>query len=150
MMHNFIKYFWVALPFLMTVVLWRLSVPWLNPGGILAIIPMFYCSFISARPYFVPFSILFCFLMDYSFGTVFIWTLCYCVYYAVMNIQNVIDLTHTKENGLFAFMVFLGIVISLISVQSINLLNFISGVLTFSITCAFYIPLVRLIQGVQK
>ena len=145
-----IKFLRDSFPFLITLVLWRLSVSWINPAGLLAIIPIFYCSFIDVRPFFIPFAILFCFLLDYSFGTVFIWTLCYCLYYAIMNIQTVIDLTHTKENGLFAFMVFLGIILFLISIQSISLLNFALGILTFIITCAFYITITKLIQVVKK
>lgn len=146
MKYNIIKFLRCAMPFLLTLVLWRLAIPWINPGGALAIIPIFYCSFISVRPYFMPFAILFCFLLDYSFGTVFIWTLCYCTYYAVMNIQTMLDLTHTKRDGLFAFMVFLGAVIFLISIQSINWLNFIVAGLTFIIICAFYMPITKLIQ----
>jgi hypothetical protein len=150
MRRNIIKFLRNAFPFLITVALWRLALPWVNPAGLLAIIPIFYCSFISVRPYFVPFAILFCFLLDYSFGTVFVWTLCYCTYYAAMNIQTILDLTHTKENGLFAFMVFFGAVIFLISIQDLNLLNFGAGILTFIITCALYIPITKLIRVVKN
>ena len=109
MKQNIIKYLQIAFPFLITIALWRLSNPWINPAGVLAMIPIFYCSFIRPVPYFTAFAILFCFLIDYNFDTVIFWTTLYCTYYAVMNIQTIIDLTHTKRYGLCAFMIFFGI-----------------------------------------
>ncbi|MBQ7185813.1 MAG: hypothetical protein IJR92_03340, partial [Alphaproteobacteria bacterium] len=80
MKRKFIKIFTILFPFLITVILWRLSTPWVNPAGVLAIIPIFYCSFIRPVSYFTFFSILFCFLIDYKFGTLFMWTIFYCMY----------------------------------------------------------------------
>ena len=44
MKQNIIKYLQIAFPFLITIALWRLSNPWINPAGVLAMIPIFYCS----------------------------------------------------------------------------------------------------------
>ena len=41
MNRDIIKFFRTAAPFLITVVLWRLALPWVNPAGILAIILLF-------------------------------------------------------------------------------------------------------------
>ena len=136
-------------PFLFTVALWRLSVPWLNPAGVLAIIPIYYCSFIKPVPYFTPFAILFCFLLDYKFDTLFVWTICYCVYYATMNIQNFLDLTHTKKNGIYAFMLFCGAIIFFITIGHISLLNLLSGMVMFLITTIMYIPITILVEAAQ-
>ena len=38
-----VKYLRLLFPFIITIALWRISVPWINPAGILAIIPIFYC-----------------------------------------------------------------------------------------------------------
>ena len=44
--YKIIKFLRDAFPFIAVIVLWRLSVAFWNPAGILAIIPIFYCSFV--------------------------------------------------------------------------------------------------------
>lgn len=144
-----IKYLRLLSPFLITIALWRLSVPWINPAGVLAIIPIFYCSFIRPVPYFVPFAILICFLTDYKFNTVLMWTVFYCAFYAVMNIQTFLDLTHTKKNGVYAFMGFVGAIIFFMIVTHLNFMNLLSGILMFTILTLMYIPIITTIQVVQ-
>ena len=148
MKQTIFQYLRMIFPFLITVMLWRLSVPWLNPAGILAIIPIFYCSFIKPVPYFTAFAILFCFLIDYNFDTVMFWTILYCTYYAVMNIQTILDLTHTKKNGVYAFMVFFGIASLTMMFWYLNWIGFFGGISMFIITTLLYIPLTRLIKVV--
>lgn len=145
-----IKYLRLLSPFLITIALWRLSVPWINPAGVLAIIPIFYCSFIRPVPYFVPFAILICFLIDYKFNTVLMWTVFYCAFYAVMNIQTFLDLTHTKKNGVYAFMWFVGAIISFMIVTHLSFMNLLSGILIFAILTLMYIPIITTIQVVQN
>lgn len=148
MKQTIIKYLQIMFPFLLTIALWRLSNPWINPAGVLAIIPIFYCSFIKPIPYFTAFAILFCFLIDYNFDTVVFWTLLYCAYYAVMNIQTVIDLTHTKKYGLYAFMVFFGIASVSMIIWNLGWFGLLFGLLMFIVTCAVYIPIAYLIKVV--
>ena len=148
MKQTIIKYLQIMFPFLLTIALWRLSNPWINPAGVLAIIPIFYCSFIKPVPYFTVFAILFCFLIDYNFDTVVFWTLLYCAYYAVMNIQTVIDLTHTKKYGLYAFMVFFGIASVSMIIWNLGWFGLLFGLLMFIVTCAVYIPIAYLIKVV--
>ena len=150
MKQQIIKFFQVSFPFLITVALWRLSVPWINPGGILAIIPIFYCSFIKPVPYFTPFGILFCFMIDYKFNTLLMWTVFYCMFYVVMNLQTFIDLTHTTKNGIYAFMGFVGTVILMLAATHLSLSNIVSGTLMFLILVAMYIPIITTIQAVQN
>lgn len=148
MRQNIIKYLQIAFPFLITIALWRLSNPWINPAGVLAIIPIFYCSFIKPVPYFTTFAILFCFLIDYNFDTVIFWTALYCAYYAIMNIQTIIDLTHTKKYGLYAFMIFFGIASLSMIFWYLSWTSLGLGILMFIVTCAAYIPVAFLTKVV--
>lgn len=148
MKQNIIKYLQIAFPFLITIALWRLSNPWINPAGVLAMIPIFYCSFIKPVPYFTAFAILFCFLIDYNFDTVIFWTILYCAYYAIVNIQTIIDLTHTKKYGIYAFMIFFGIASLSMIFWYLSWTSLGLGILMFIVTCAAYIPVAFLTKVV--
>lgn len=150
MRKDIVKFLCKIFPFLFTIALWRLSVPWLNPAGILAVVPIYYCSFIKPVPYFMPFAILFCFLIDYKFNTLLTWTTWYCFYYAVMNIQSFIDLTHTNKNGIYAFMLFFGSVLFFMVIANFGLSNLLFGVMMFLITSIMYIPITVLIEATQN
>lgn len=138
-----------AFPFLITLVLWRLSVPYLNPAGVLAIIPIFYYSFIKPTPYFLGFALLFCFLIDYKFDTVFIWTIFYGIYYTVANIQTFIDLTHANKNGLYAFLIFIAPVILFIMLSHIGWTSIFLSLLMFITLALMYIPVTLFIKAVN-
>lgn len=150
MKQTIIRYLRIAFPFLVTIALWRLSCPWLNPAGILCIIPIFYCSFIKPVPWFAPFALLMCFLLDYKFGSVFMWTMYYCFIYAIMNLQTVVDLTHTKNSGVYAFMAFLSPIILFVIAQHINWINLLYGIVVFTIVSVMYIPMVVTLGVVQN
>lgn len=150
MKQDIIKYFRILFPFLITIALWRLSAPWLNPGGVLAIIPIYYYSFIKPVPYFTPFAILFCFLIDYNFDTVMFWTFLYCAYYATMNIQTIIDLTHAKKHGLYAFMIFFGIASLSMIIWYLNWVGILRGLVMFTITSLLYIPIILVTKAVAN
>ena len=150
MKQKIIKYLQIAFPFLLTIALWRLSCPWVNPAGVLCIIPIFYCSFIRPVRYFSPFALLMCFLLDYKFGGNFMWTIYYCLCYMILNLQTAIDLTHTKKSGVYAFMIFFGIIILFMFLQHINLVNLFYAVVVFAITSILYIPMVVTIRAVQN
>ena len=150
MKQNIIRFLRDAYPFVLTIALWRLACSWLNPGGILAIIPIYYCSFVRPTRYFLTLSVIFCFLLDYKLDTVFMVTLVYCLYYSVMNIQTVVDLTHTNRDGLFAFMVFFGVIVGLLIIQDINILNLCGGVFVFAVACALYTPIIKTITAVKN
>lgn len=149
MKHQIIKSLQVLFPFLVTIGLWRLSVPWINPAGILAIIPIFYCSFIRPVPYFAPFAILVCFLIDYKFNTLLIWTIFYCMFYVVINLQTFLDLTHTNHDGIYPFTGFVGTVILLLVMSHLSFTNLLSGIVTFLILGIMYIPITTTVQAVQ-
>lgn len=140
----------ISFPFLLTIALWRLSTPWINPAGILAIIPIFYCSIIKQTPYFVPFAILFCFFIDYKFDTMMIWTIFFCLFYSVAGFQSIIDFSHTAKNGVYAFMVFIGTVIIFITMYNINVESIFSAVMMFILTSTLYIPITMIIARVKN
>lgn len=140
----------VSFPFFLTIALWRLSAPWLNPAGVLAIIPIFYCSIIKQTPYFVPFAILFCFLIDYKFDSLMIWTIFFCLFYSIAGFQTIIDFTHTAKNGLYAFMMFVGAVIVFMTLDNINSMSIIRGLAMFGLTSVLYVPITAIITRVKN
>ncbi len=150
MKQKIITYLKFAFPFLITVALWRLSCPWINPAGILCIIPIFYCSFIRPTPYFAPFALIMCFLLDYKFSSSFMWTIYYCVFYTIVNLQTMVDLTHTKKSGVYAFISFISPVILFMILQQINFINILYSIVIFIVTCTIYIPTVVTMRAVQN
>lgn len=137
------------MPFLLTLGLWRLSVAFWNPAGILALIPIFYYSFINKKPGFSVYALLFCFLLDYNFNTLLFWTSLYCFTYAVIGFQNFIDLSKLEKNGTHAFMIFLGTGIFLLTCINLNLSNLIRSVWLFAWVTTLYIPTTALIKKVS-
>ncbi|MBR0212759.1 MAG: hypothetical protein IJQ55_04085, partial [Alphaproteobacteria bacterium] len=98
-----------ALPFLMTLFLWRMSVYFWNPAGILALIPIFYYTFVRHIHGFTFFGLLFCFLIDYRCDLPLLWTILFCLFYTINGFQNYIDMQNADNNALKIFMTFVGI-----------------------------------------
>lgn len=139
-----------AFPFLLTVGLWRLSTPFWNPAGILAIIPIFYCSFIKPIDFFVLFSMFICLIIDYKFGTVCFWLAMYCLFYTVNKFQNKIDITHTQQDGLFTFLIFFGFCILIQTVAHFTWLNLVRGLWVIIWGTIVYVPTVKSIKRIYK
>lgn len=138
-----------AFPFLITVGLWRLSSPWWNPAGVLAIIPVFFCTFVRPTPWFVVFSLLMCMLLDYNFETVCFWTAVYCLAYSVNGFQNLIDIKRMDFDGIFAFMVFFGLAVLIQTCANFTWVNLVRGVWMFSWASILYTPITKLIKKVH-
>ena len=139
-----------SFPYLLVLFLWRLSVPIFNPAGILALIPIFYCAFIRPVPWFMPYSLLFCFLIDYRAGTVLFWTAMLCVFYAAYGFQNFLDLSKSQRNGIAAFSVFAGLGFIILLMRDLTWAN-LARTIWISIWCAaLYIPITVLIRRVQN
>lgn len=145
-----IDFFRSAFPFLLTVGLWRLSVPFWNPAGILAIIPIFFCSFIKPVNFFGIFSMIMCLVIDYKFGTVCFWLAMYCLFYTINNFQNIIDITHARNDGLFVFMLFFGICIFMQVLTDLTWLNLIRGIWIVLWSMIVYFPTVISIKKVYN
>ena len=148
MKHKIIKFLRDAFPFIAVIVLWRLSIAFWNPAGILAIIPIFYCSFVRPVPWFAPFAILFCFLIDYRFDTLVYWTAMYCIFYAANWFQTVFDLTRVYKNSLYVFMIFFGISTFILTMMDFNISNLMRAAWLFAWVSTLYIPITALIKKV--
>lgn len=143
-MNRIIKFLKAAFPYIAVLLLWRLSTPFWNPGGILAIIPIFYYSFIRPTPWFVPFAALFCFLIDYRFDTLLFWTALYCLFYAINGFQNFVDLTRQKSDGILVFMGFFGAGIVILCLTGWTFSNIPRAVWLFLWATVLYIPFAAL------
>ena len=150
MKYNIIKSLRILFPFLLTVGLWRLSDNFWNPAGILAIIPIFFCSFVKHVAWFPIFSVFMCFVIDYKFETVCFWLAMYCLFYAINSFQNIIDITRIEANGFIAFVVFLTINVLLQILANFTGITILGGIWMIIWTSALYVPITTLIQRVQN
>lgn len=150
MKKNPIDFLRTSFPFLLTIGLWRLSMPFWNPGGILAIIPIFFCSFVKPVKWFGLFSVLMCLCLDYNFETVCFWIAMYCLFYAINGFQSIVDIARMDKNGLPAFMVFLGTTILIQVFVNLSLTSFGRGIWMFIFVCALYMPITLMIKRVQN
>lgn len=140
-MNNVIYILKHIMPFLMTLFLWRLSVYFWNPAGILALIPVFYYTFVRPINYFAIFSFFICFLIDYRCNLPLFWTSLFCLFYAISGFQNYIDLQHTNNNAVYAFMTFTGIGIFLLIISGFSWTNLINNLWLFLWMSILYIPI---------
>ena len=124
--------------------LWRLSVFFWNPAGILALIPIFYYTFVKPVKYFSIFGLIFCFLIDYRCNLPLFWTTLYCLFYAINGFQNYTDLTHLDNKALYIFMIFIGIGIFLLTLSNFTWKNFINNLWLFIWLSVLYIPITNL------
>ncbi|HNY25159.1 MAG TPA: hypothetical protein PKJ33_01245 [Alphaproteobacteria bacterium] len=150
MMKKIAAYFKSAFPFLSVLVLWHLSVPFWNPGGLLALIPIFYYSFIKPTDWFVPFSILFCFLIDYKFDTVLFWTFMYCLFYAANGLQNFVDLARQKNDGILVLVGYVSIASLILIIFNWSFTGFIRAIWFILWITALYIPFVAIAKRVDN
>ncbi len=140
MMQKTVDFLRRAFPFLAVLFLWRMSIGFWNPSGILAIIPIFYFSFVKPIPWFAPYSVLFCFLIDYGFETTMYWTAMYCVFYAINGFQTFIDLTRAPRDALYVFMIFFGVCVCLLIITNLNWTVLARGAWIFAWATILYTP----------
>lgn len=150
MKENIIKSLRALFPFLSVIFLWRLNIPFWNPGGILAIIPIFYCTFIKPVPWFMPFGLIFSFLIDYNLGALCYWTCIYCLCYALNGFQTFIDLQHRDFNSVDMFTIYIGLGLVFFIVPNLNWTIFGRTLWLFIYTTLLYMPITRLIDRVQN
>ncbi len=150
MKQNVIKFLCAAFPYLMVVGLWRLSMPFWNPGGILALIPIFFCTFVQPRPYFAALSVLICFLIDYQFNTTLYWTAIFCIVYAINGFQTYVDMTRADRNGIAVFAFVFAISILIHTMTHMDFSNAGRALWIIIWATILYIPITELIRGVDK
>lgn len=140
-MYKIIPFLKQIMPFLMTLFLWRLSVYFWNPAGILCLIPIFYYTFVRPIDWFAIFGLIFCFLIDYRCNLPLFWTSIFCLFYAINGFQNYIDMQHTDNNALYMFMLFIGIGIFLLMFYGFSWTNLINNLWLFIWLSILYIPI---------
>ena len=150
MKENIINFLRAAFPFLSVVFLWRLNIPFWNPGGFLAIIPIFYCTFIRPVSWFMPFGLLFCFLLDYNLGSLCYWTAIYCLCYALNGFQSFIDFEHRDFNSIDMFVMYIGLGLLFFELSHLNWTILGRTFWLFIWTTILYLPITRLIEGVHN
>ncbi len=139
-----------AFPFLLTVGLWRLAMPIWNPGGMLAIIPIFYCSFVRPIDWFPMLSVIFCFLIDYNAGTLFFWTALYCLVYAINGFQNYVDVVRAPHRGIWLFTAYVAIGILVLFFRHMSFATLARALWLIIWLCALYTPITVLIDGARN
>lgn len=148
MKNNIINFLRAVFPFLLTIGLWRLTNPLLNPAGVLAIIPIFIYTFVRPTNWFVLFSMLMCVCLDYNFETVCFWLALYCFFYSINTFQNYIDIPRMDNYGMFAFLVFFAIAIFIQMIINFSPMNFLRGGWMLILGTVMYIPIAKLVQKV--
>lgn len=149
-MKKFIEILRAAFPFLAVLLLWRLSIPMWNPAGMLALIPIFYYSFVRTTNWFTPFAALFCFLIDYKSDTVLFWTCIYCLFYAVNGFQNFIDLTRQRDDGWMIFMGYIGVPALILAIAGFSWTGLWRAIWLFCWLSILYIPFVALARRIDN
>ena len=138
------------LPFIVTIVLWRAGTTFWNPAGILAIIPIFYCSFVRPTDWFAPFAIFMCFVIDYSADTRLYWTALYLLVYAISRIQTYIDLTNLDQDSHKAFMLFFGVATGILVFLHPTGMNILRGLWLFAWASTLYVPITEILKRVRE
>ena len=150
MKYKLLNFLRVATPWLTVLILWRLSVSFWNPGGMLALIPIFYCSFVRPVSYFAPFALLFCFLIDYKCETLVFWTSLYCLFYATNGFQTFFDVTKIDKNAIHVFMIFLFFGLIILLVSNFTFYGLLETVWFGCWESVIYIPVTELIKRATK
>ena len=150
MKENIVKSLRAIFPFLSVIFLWRLAIPFWNPGGILALIPIFFCTFIRPVPWFMPFGLVFCFLLDYNMGLLCYWTAIYCLCYALNGFQTFIDFKHRDFNSIDMFMIYIGIGLFISEIAHINWTTLGRTIWIFIWLTILYIPIIQIINRVHN
>lgn len=149
-MNKFIKILNDAIPFLITIFLWRLSVAWWNPAGILALIPIFYYTFVKPINWFVLFGAIFCFLIDYRCNLPLFWTSLFILFYAINGFQNYIDAQHMENNAVYLFMLFIGIGIFVLIISKPSWIGLINNLWLFIWLSVLYLPITAIDKRIKK
>lgn len=146
---DILKFLRRATPFLLVIALWRLVMPIWNPSGVLALIPIFYCSFVRPTPWFPLVSVIFCFLIDYNSNTTLFWTALYCFTYAVNGFQGYVDLTRASDRAFVPFVVFFGVGTLLLFCSHMGWANLGRDIWMFVWVAALYTPITAVIERAQ-
>ena len=140
-MDKVLFYFQKSWPFLIALILWRLNAYFWNPAGILALIPIFYYTFVKPVKWFVIFGLFLCFLIDYRANLPLFWTSMFCLFYAVNGFQSYVDIPHIDKIAILAFILFSGVGIFILMFSKFTWTNFINNLWLFVWLNFLYIPI---------
>jgi hypothetical protein len=143
----FLRKIW---PFLITLILWRLSTSFWNPAGILALTTVFFYSFVKPIDWFPLFGLLICFLIDYRCNLPLFWTIMYCLFYAVNGFQNYIDTTHLSNNALYLFVGFIGFGFFILMFSVLTWAGVLNNLWLFMWLSILYVPITALDKWIRK
>lgn len=149
MIRNILSWLCDISPFLAVIILWRLQMPVFNPAGILAIIPMFYYSFVRPINWMPLMSIIFCFLIDYNMDTKLYWVGVYLVAYAINGFQYFIDLPRADKNAIVPFTIFFGAVMFVLMIANLSWIVIGRGIWMFIWITALYFPITKLLNRIH-
>ena len=74
----------------------------------------------------------------------------YCLFFSINSFQAYIDITRMDNFGLLAFMVFFGLAVLIQTFANFSFVNIARGMWIFTVACAVYIPIAKLIQRVEN
>lgn len=134
-------------PFAVTILLWRMSAPIWNPCGVLALIPIFYYSFVRPRNEFLPMAIIGCLLLDYNFDTMLFWTMLFCAAYAANYFQTALRAAVQTNGGLYGFASFAGTGLFILGIGTWTLVSIGTAILTLVISTTAYWIWGRVVTG---
>lgn len=137
-------------PFFITLFLWRLSIYFWNPAGILCLIPVFYYTFVRPIKNFAIFGLLFCFLIDYRGDLALFWTCLFCLLYAINGFQKYIDFQNTNNNAIYLFMSFIGVGFFLLTIYGFSWINFINNLWLFLWLSVLYTPITAIDNWIKS
>lgn len=139
-----------TMPFLMTLILWRLSAYFWNPAGILCLIPIFYYTFVRPIKGFSLFAVLFCFLVDYRCNLPLFWTCLFCLFYAANSFQTYTDIQRIDNRAISMFVLFIGIGILLLIFSCFSWKNLINNLWLFMWLSILYTPITEIDNWVKS
>ena len=149
MKRNLVNFFVATFPFLLTIALWRLSHPFWNPAGLLALIPIFFCTFVKKVNWFSIFSAFMCLIIDYKCQTVCFWLAFYCLTYALNGFQNWIDIQRIDNDAISAFGAFISISIGILVLVNFSWTAIGRSIWIILWSCTLYKPIVATIKKVR-
>ena len=139
-----------SFPFFITLFLWYLSISFWNPAGILALIPIFYYTFVKHTEGFSLYAFLFCFLIDYRCDLTLLWSFLFCLFYAIDGFQKFFDLSHMDNNAVNIFMFFISIGIFVLTLSNFTWLNLVHNIWLMLWVWVLYTPITALDKWINK
>jgi hypothetical protein len=141
-------------PYAITISLWYLSGPRYNPFGILALIPIFYYMFSAREKNWFGFGFLMCFLIDFSAGTLFLFSSVFLLSKALNDfygfLENEGNGFNVRKFNMFLMMLSLSMFVYAIF-NARFFWNFLAGIVWLYIwLLILYLPFVALFRRVKN